>query len=37
MNDIIIRLLTGEKSYSMAAYSDTLSDEKSDLPSATVK
>jgi hypothetical protein len=36
-NDIIIKLLTGEKSYSMAAYSDTLSDEKSDLPSAIVE
>jgi hypothetical protein len=37
INDIIIRLLTGEKSYSMAAYSDTLSGEKSDLPSETVE
>jgi hypothetical protein len=37
INDIIIRLLTGEKSYSMAAYFDTLSDEKFDLPSVTVE
>jgi hypothetical protein len=36
-NDIIMKLLTGEKSYSMAAYSDTLSDEKSDLPSEIVE
>ncbi|GES74997.1 cytochrome P450 [Rhizophagus clarus] len=31
-NDMIIKLLTGERSYSMAAYFDTLSDEKSDHP-----
>jgi hypothetical protein len=36
-NDIIIKLLTGEKSYSMASYFDTLSDEKSDLPSEIVE
>jgi hypothetical protein len=36
-NDIIFKLLTGEKSYSMTAYFDTLSDEKSDLPSAIVE
>ncbi|PKC06118.1 cytochrome P450 [Rhizophagus irregularis] len=35
-NDMIIKLLTGERSYSMAAYFDTLSDEKSDHPSAIV-
>ncbi|PKC09703.1 cytochrome P450 [Rhizophagus irregularis] len=35
-NDMIIKLLTGERSYSMAAYYDTLSDEKSDHPSAIV-
>ncbi|PKY38467.1 cytochrome P450 [Rhizophagus irregularis] len=33
---MIIKLLTGERSYSMAAYFDTLSDEKSDHPSAIV-
>jgi hypothetical protein len=33
---MIIKLLTGERSYSMAAYYDTLSDEKSDHPSAIV-
>jgi hypothetical protein len=37
INDITIRLLTGEKSYTMAAYFDSLSDEKSALPSATVE
>ncbi|PKC73682.1 cytochrome P450 [Rhizophagus irregularis] len=35
-NDMIIKLLTGERSYSMAAYFDTLSDEKSDHPPAIV-
>ncbi|PKC65632.1 cytochrome P450 [Rhizophagus irregularis] len=35
-NDMIIKLLTGERSYSMAAYFDTLSDEKSDHPLAIV-
>ncbi|CAB5203667.1 unnamed protein product [Rhizophagus irregularis] len=35
-NDMIIKLLTGERSYSMAAYFDTLSDEQSDHPSAIV-
>jgi hypothetical protein len=35
-NDIIISLLTGERSFSMAAYFDTLSDEKSDHPSAII-
>ncbi|GBB83163.1 hypothetical protein RclHR1_00010045 [Rhizophagus clarus] len=33
-NDMIIKLLTGERSYSMAAYFDTLSDEKADHPPA---
>ncbi|POG67647.1 cytochrome P450 [Rhizophagus irregularis DAOM 181602=DAOM 197198] len=33
---MIIKLLTGERSYSMAAYFDTLSDEKSDHPPAIV-
>jgi hypothetical protein len=33
-NDMIIKLLTGERSYSMAAYFHTLSDEKSDHPPA---
>jgi deoxycytidylate deaminase len=36
-NDMIITLLTGEISYSMATYFNTLSDEKSDLPSAVVE
>jgi hypothetical protein len=36
-NDLIIKLLTGEKSYSMAAYFDTLSDEKLDIPSAILE
>jgi hypothetical protein len=36
-SDIVIKLLTGEKSYSMAAYSDSLSGEKSDLPSELVE
>ncbi|GBC07307.1 hypothetical protein RclHR1_07390001 [Rhizophagus clarus] len=36
-NDIIIKLLTGEKYYSMAAYFNTLSDEKSDHPSVNVE
>jgi hypothetical protein len=35
-NDMIIKLLTGERSYSMAAYYDTLGDEKSNHPSAIV-
>ncbi|GBC01064.1 hypothetical protein RclHR1_04050007 [Rhizophagus clarus] len=35
-NDVIIKLLTGERSYSMAAYFNTLSDEKADYPSAIV-
>jgi len=35
-NDMIIKLLTGERSYSMAGYFDTLSDEKSEHPSAIV-
>ncbi|RGB33678.1 cytochrome P450 [Rhizophagus diaphanus] len=35
-NDMIIKLLTGERSYSMAAYFDTLSDKKSDHPLAIV-
>ncbi|PKY38468.1 cytochrome P450 [Rhizophagus irregularis] len=35
-NDMIIKILTGERSYSMAAYFDTLSDEKSDHPLAIV-
>ncbi|GES74986.1 cytochrome P450 [Rhizophagus clarus] len=35
-NDMIIKLLTGERSYSMAAYFDTLSDEKSEHPRAIV-
>jgi hypothetical protein len=34
MNDMIIKLLTDEISYSMAAYFDTLSGKKSDPPSA---
>jgi hypothetical protein len=36
-NDIIVKLLTGERSYAMAAYFETLSDEKSDYPSARVE
>jgi hypothetical protein len=36
-NDMIIKLLTGERSYSMAAYFETLSDEKSDHQSAKVE
>ncbi|PKK61587.1 hypothetical protein RhiirC2_791601 [Rhizophagus irregularis] len=36
-NDIIIKLLTGKRSYSMAAYFDTLSDEKTDYPKDSVK
>jgi hypothetical protein len=36
-NDIIIRLLTGKKSYSMASYFDILSDKKSGLPSEIVE
>jgi hypothetical protein len=36
-NDIIIKLLTGEISYSMAGYFDTFNDEKSDLPSEIAK
>ncbi|PKC75548.1 cytochrome P450 [Rhizophagus irregularis] len=35
-NDIVINLLTGKRSYSMAAYFDTLSNEKSDHQSARV-
>ncbi|PKY56552.1 cytochrome P450 [Rhizophagus irregularis] len=35
--DIVIMLLTGKRSYSMAAYFDTLSDEKIDYPSARVE
>jgi hypothetical protein len=35
-NDMIIKLLTGERSYTMAAYYDTLNNEKSDLSSAKV-
>uniref|UniRef100_A0A1D1YTQ1 Cytochrome P450 3A18 n=1 Tax=Anthurium amnicola TaxID=1678845 RepID=A0A1D1YTQ1_9ARAE len=35
-NDMIINLLTGERSYSMAAYFDTLSNEKSEHPLAIV-
>ncbi|GBB92030.1 hypothetical protein RclHR1_19550002 [Rhizophagus clarus] len=35
-NDITIKLLTGERSYSMAAYFDTFGDEKSDHPSAII-
>ncbi|PKC56392.1 hypothetical protein RhiirA1_542127 [Rhizophagus irregularis] len=36
-NDIIIKLLTGKRSYSMAAYFDALSDEKTDYPKDSVK
>ncbi|CAB4395396.1 unnamed protein product [Rhizophagus irregularis] len=36
-NDIIIKLLTGERSYTMAAYFNTLNDEKSDHHSARVE
>ncbi|GBB90962.1 hypothetical protein RclHR1_18010008 [Rhizophagus clarus] len=36
-NDMIIKLLTGERSYSMAAYFNTLSDKKSDHPPAIVE
>ncbi|PKC04460.1 cytochrome P450 [Rhizophagus irregularis] len=35
-NDMIISLLTGAKSYTMAAYFDTFSDEKSHFPSAII-
>jgi hypothetical protein len=35
-NDMIINLLTGERSYSMAKYFNTLSDEKADYPSAII-
>ncbi|PKY50704.1 cytochrome P450 [Rhizophagus irregularis] len=36
-NDMIIRMLTGEKSYSMVAYFDTLSNEKSLYPPTIVE
>jgi hypothetical protein len=35
--DMAIKLLTGKKSYSMEAYFDTLSDEKSDQPPAIIE
>ncbi|GBC01274.1 hypothetical protein RclHR1_04120004 [Rhizophagus clarus] len=35
-NDMIIKLLTGERSYSMAAYFNTLGDEKAEYPTAII-
>jgi hypothetical protein len=36
-NDMVIKLLTGTRSYSTASYFDTLNDEKTDLPSVIVE
>lgn len=36
-NDMIIMLLTGERSYTMAGYFNTLSDEKANYPSAIIE
>ncbi|RIA87186.1 cytochrome P450 [Glomus cerebriforme] len=35
-NDMIVKLITGERSYTMAKYFNTLSDEKAEFPSAVV-